>query len=95
MPSPDVALGDATHRVFNPRPQPVELHLENEVVVVPALGTAELHLGDEPPSQVAALADRMLVDVESIEHASAEQRKPSKPRTGAARRTTRKKSEGS
>jgi hypothetical protein len=58
-----------THRIYNRRRQPVELHLIDHVVTIAPGGSADVTLGDERPPQLAQLERELLVDVQPLEPA--------------------------
>jgi len=58
------ALPDsATHVVRNLRDQPVEIHLVDDVLVVPPHGEVPVILGEAPEPQLVELERRLMIDV--------------------------------
>jgi hypothetical protein len=74
-------------RVVNRRNQLLELHVGDQVLVLPPHGEVELPAADEIPAQVAELHRRLLVDLEPITREEAPAEKPKRTgRTTGSRR---------
>ena len=69
-PEPDAAASppgpEASHRVFNRRQQPVELHLDEQVILLPAGGSVDVRLAGDLPAQLVELERGLLVDVQAL-----------------------------
>jgi len=65
-----------THRIYNRRQQPVELHLDDHVVTIAPGGSLAVRLGDERPPQLAVLERELLVDVHAIEADAPAKKRP-------------------
>ena len=78
------------HHLINRRNQLLELHVADQVLLVPPLGTVELPATDELPPELLELQRRLLVDLVPAD----EPEKPPQPkratrRASTARRQTR------
>ena len=84
---------DPNYTVFNRRNQPLELHVADQVVVVPPLGSTDLLLAAATDPQLVELERRLLVDVRPVaveEKPAQAPRRRSERKPAGKRRTTRR-----
>jgi hypothetical protein len=77
-------------RILNNRPQPVELHLASGVVVIPALGEAEIEADDAGERHLEYLASELRVTI--LPAAADEEPAPEASEQRTAKKTPSKRS---